>query len=299
MIGIGILFGLLTAVTQTAGYVVTRLFVLRSRLAVVDLLIASHIVMGAVACVLLGALRPELPPIGTWIGPLAGAAGFYVIAQIALLSLMRVANPSRVAPLLGIKIIVLAGISVMFFGVVLGPQQWVAVVLCGSAAFLLQTRGGHLTPGALVMLATAVTGYSLSDINIGRLVTTVAPGRPFTGSLVGLCVCYVALLLCALPGLLFLDRRGGVARTLRLSLPYSACWFGAMIFFFGSIALLQPVYAVILQSLRGIFSIIAGAWIAKLGHEHIEARIPRSLFWQRIAAAAMVIVAIWLYQAGR
>ncbi|MEM6507538.1 MAG: hypothetical protein AAF711_19030, partial [Planctomycetota bacterium] len=51
----------------------------------------------------------------------------------------------------------------------------------------------------------------------------------------------------------------------------------------------------ILQSTRGLMSILLGVLIAKLGHHHIESHAPLKVVIQRAIAAAMMIGAIALY----
>ena len=173
---IGIAFGIATALSQCFAYIFSRLFVLRHHSALWRLLVVSHVYMGLAALIGLPFAWPDtLPPLSRFWFPVVGAGGFYLIGQVGLFVAMRVTNPSRVAPLLGIKIIILALLATFVFGKTITPVQWAAVFACFGAVAALNFSGGSLPLKAIVMLLITCTGYSLSDIHIDKLVRALAP----------------------------------------------------------------------------------------------------------------------------
>src|ERR1035437_8347632 len=105
----GILLGLGAAASQSASYVFSRRFTRRAEGDTLLLLVVSYLIMGAVALALLVALRTVgLPPLRTYVAPMAGAGAFCLVAQVGLFHVLHRVESSRVAPLLGLKIVVLA-----------------------------------------------------------------------------------------------------------------------------------------------------------------------------------------------
>ena len=295
MIFIGIAFGIATALSQCFAYVFSRLFVLRHRNALWQLLVASHIYMGLAALIGLPFVWPDsLPPLSRYAWPVIGAGGFYLVGQVGLFVAMRLTNPSRVAPLLGIKIIILALLATFVFGKTITSTQWIAVFACFGAVAVLNFSGGSLPLGAIVMLLFTCTGYSLSDIHIDKLVHALAPLPTLHAAMLGAFLTYVLLgIVAALivplakPRTLFTDRH--------LAVPFAAFWFIAMLTLFICIGVLGPVFAVILQSSRGLMSVVLGGVLAHRGWSEVEPRVSPRVLMQRIVAAALMIAAVALY----
>lgn len=295
---LGIAFGLATALSQCFAYVYSRLFVLRHRNALWRLLLVSHVYMGLASLIGLPFVWPEsLPPLSRFALPVLGAGGFYLIGQAGLFVAMRLTNPSRVAPLLGIKIIILACLATFFFGKTITPVQWMAVFACSGAVVVLNFSGGSLPLRAITMLFFTCTGYSLSDIHIDKLVHALAPLTTLHAAVLGTFLTYVFLGIVAVaivpfarPRTLFTDWH--------LSLPFAVLWFIAMLTLFVCIGILGPVFAIILQSSRGLMSVVLGAVLAHRGWSDVEQHITRRVLAQRVVAAVLMIAAVALYVMG-
>ena len=72
-----------------------------------------------------------------------------------------------------------------------------------------------------------------------------------------------------------------------------------MIFLFACFALVGIVFGNILQSTRGIFSIVFGYLIAHLGFERLETKITGNIFIKRILVAFLMMVSIALFYYGK
>ncbi len=295
---LGIVLGLAAALSQCFSYLVSRAFVVRHRHAFVGLLLTSHLYIGVMALgVLAVAWSPAMPPAEQYARPLVVATLAYLLGQGAMLLLMHFTNPSRVAPLLGAKIIILAILATAFFGYRLSPLQITAVAACTAAVVLLNYTGGTLTLPALLILLTACTGYALSDLNIHALIVGLQPLRPLHAAVVGGALSYIlcgAISLLLLPWLV----RRRMLVNWRYALPFAVFWYAAMLGLFGSIGLVGPVFGAILQSSRGLMSIVIGVFVARLGWLHIEQQHAPRVWAKRAAAAVLMSLAIGLYALG-
>ena len=172
----GMLFGVAAAFGQSMSYIFSRAYVIRHPRAPGTLMVSSHLIIGVGALVVLPfAWTPDVPPLAVYIRPLLGTACFYAIGQAGLFLLMQRIGASRVAPLLGFKIVLLAFIAVVFMGEDLSFRQGLAVVLCFGATLMLSRSGTPFSvPGLLCLFGTCL-GYSLSDLNIQALTRSLEP----------------------------------------------------------------------------------------------------------------------------
>jgi drug/metabolite transporter (DMT)-like permease len=295
---IGIVLGLGAAAVQSVAYVFSRLFVQRRDESIVDLMVASHLIIGLACVVLLPFLWPAaLPPWRAWIWPLLGTAGFYLAGQVGLFYLMRRIEASRVAPLLALKLVVIAAMTVgLRLGPALSPMQWAAVGLCVAAAFLLNRAGRGLDVRSVGWLAATCLGYSWSDLSIIQLVKALQPLSPLYASVLGACLCYAVCGVAALAAVPFAGDRASRREWVH-AWPYAAAWLIGMLLLFGCFAMEGAVFGNILQSTRGVMSVAIGAYAARRGLVRIEAPVDRAIFWRRLAAAVLMTVAIALFHA--
>lgn len=301
MVASGVLLGLAAAAAQSASYFFSRLFVVRGR-TVLALLVLGHLIMGVMSAALLPALRPgDLPPPATYLWPLAATSLSYLLGQAALFVALRHTEASRASPLLGLKILVLAAVTVLFLHGQLTPLQWTAVVMSVAAALLLNYSGRPVPWPALSAVLIACVLYSLSDLYIIELVKAIrapSPARPeglgvFQASLVGVCLSYIACALMVLP-LLPLCGRGAV-RQWPYAMPFALTWLAAMVFLYACFASIGVIFGNIVQSTRGLVTIVIGAGLARRGQVHLEQRISRGILLRRLAAATLMFAAIVLF----
>ena len=292
----GIAFGLLAALCQSVAYVFLRLYVMRRRESVISLLVTSHVIMGVGATILLFVLGLSGLPAFRDYGPiLFRVTGFYLLGQIGLFSMMRKIEASRVAPLLGFKVVFLAIIGVVFFESVIEGHQWLAVALCVVAALGLNFSGGSLPLASFLGLCAICVAYSLSDLNIERLVICLGKNMgSMRASLIGVFMSYVlsgVVAVCAYPVL----RRHVEKQDWLYAVPYSLGWFSGMVCLFVCFGYVGAIYGNILQASRGIMSVIMGAGLAWAGYVHLEQRVSHFVLWRRLLASILMVCAIWLF----
>jgi len=292
----GILLGFGAAACQSLSYVFSKRFTAKHG-SVLALLSLSHVFMGVFSLALAPFYQPaEMPLLSAYAPPLVLCALFYLAGQLSLFMAMKTADASRLSPLLGLKVLFLA----LFYGLILKTAtsglQWAAVALSVVAAFLLSGGGARLNSKSLLWILSACVNFCASDYYIRELVSAFSGLDLFHASIFSVCLSY---LFCGLLGavvLLFLPRPAPAMW--RHALPFSLAWFAAMLFLYGCFGSIGVVYGNIIQSTRGIISILFGAIIAKAGYHHIERHVEKSVVIGRVLAALLMSAAIALFNLG-
>lgn len=294
---LGILFGLLAALCQSLCYVFSRAYVTRPGNRSSVLFGLSHVQMGVLALALLPfCLLPVIRDVGTYAWPLLGAVTFYLIGQFCLFQAVKLTDASRVAPLLGLKILVLGFTAAFFLGRTVSSLQWGAIFLSVAAALALNYSGGGGIPGkALLAVLGACVGYSFSDLCIVAMTRSLAPHGEMRGILLATALSYM---LTMPVGLALVAARAPEHRTpekWKLAAPVALTWFAAMIFLFICFRNLDAVFGNIVQSLRGPISVLMGVILAAHGHVHLERKVGRWVLARRIGAALLMCAAIGIF----
>lgn len=293
----GVVLGLLTALGHSMAYLATRWYTQDRGWPTTQLLVLAHVIMGVLCAACLPLVWPEgLGLAGRWVWPYLGLIGFFVVAQSCLIGSLRFADASRVAPLLGLKVALLAVISVVL-GAKLSMGQWGGVALAVGSAWVLNGVGGRMPWQAPTLVLTACLFYAIADTLILK---TIGAARQITGdhSAMGVPIWCVAvaysgvglIATCLLP--LWGTRKW---KAWRDALPYAGCWMSAMVTLYATFAALGTVLGAILQSTRGLMSIALGVALAHLGWHHLEQKHGASVVWRRLGAAALMTAAVALY----
>lgn len=297
----GVVFGLIAAIMQSLCYVFSRIFVTRSGNSSRALFGLCHAWMGLMALALLPFCwsTETVAAVSGYVWPLVGAIVFYMIGQMCLFQAIRWTDASRVSPLLGLKVLILAVITVCFMRQSVTALQWVAVFMCVAAAFVLNYSGGRIPwPAVVVILGTCVA-YSFSDLSIVGLTRAMAPDGGFRGRLLACCLCYIPIGLVGLAMALGGGREQRTWEKWRAALPVALTWFVAMVALFVCFSSIGAVFGNIVQSMRGPISIVLGVMIARLGHVHLETRVAKGALARRIMAALLMCAAVGLFARER
>ncbi|MFA6714903.1 MAG: DMT family transporter [Victivallaceae bacterium] len=292
----GILCGLVAAFAQSIAYIFSKKYIHKDGTSF-QLLIASHLINGIFATILLGLLLlvNDLPPFRDYWLLLLAVNGFYLIGQMGFFMAVSRTEASRVAPLLGVKIIFIAIFGMVFLNNGISAGQWGAVLLCFGGALLSNWSGKSIPLPAVLWVVCAVVGYSLSDINIKKLIECIEleNGKGLFSIITAASLAYFYLGIFSLLVMPFM--RSMKIRHLKPALPFSCFWFAAMLFLFTSFALIGPLFGNIVQSVRGIMAVILGAALAKLHWTEYEEKLPYSMLFRRIAAALLICVSIVVF----
>ena len=306
-LGLGVVSGLAAAFFSAVSYLVSRHYGLGQRAmgrksAALRLLAVSHLLMAAVCIPLTWAAWPASPPpVRLFALPLALSVGLYLLGQSSLFAALRRVEASRMAPLLGLKIVMLAVIVSFVLGHVLDTRQWLAVALSVAAAVMLQAGRGAVPAGAFGFVLSCCLCFAISDIFILRLIDGLQAGA-MTSSVV-LSRLHAGGLAMALTygvcGLLFVPLVVALRPYTRAdwvaAAQYASAWLLSMVGLYCCFGLVGIVFGNILQSTRGVMSVAIGAALAHLGWHELEQRVDRATLLRRLAAALLMTAAIALY----
>lgn len=303
-LALGIAAGLVAALASAVSYLIARHHGNRVGGGSLRLLVVAHVLMGLLSLPLGWWLLPTAwPKRLVWLVPLAGSGLCYLAGQAAVFAVLKRVPASRLAPLLGLKLVMLATIVCLIPGGAIGGRQWLAVGLSVLAAWLLQ-RGGGLGPAAMGVVLAACLSFAISDLSIVALIdglqeATDAAGEPLSrlhaGSL-AMALTYIvcggaaALGMMASPQLWPQDRQD-----LAAAVQYAGAWLGGMAALYACFGLVGAVFGNVLQATRGMMAIVIGAWLARAGWHDLEDHVDGATLLRRIAAAALMVAAILLY----
>jgi drug/metabolite transporter (DMT)-like permease len=235
--------------------------------------------------------------------PILSSALFSVFGQLGLMQAIKYAEPSRVSPLLTVKLFFPALLATLIgqpVGAVanrsLNAWQWLAVSLCVIAGISINESGGRMRPRALVAVLFTATVFAGSDWSIGLAVAAFLRTphmNVLRASLLTESGVFLLLAVIAAVCLPFIGRAR--PRDWRDALPFAIAWFSSMIFLFFAFGQLGVVLGSILQCTRGFMTIVIGIALMYLGLEHIEPSQPRAVVLRRLAAGFLMFIAITLY----
>lgn len=292
----GIIFGLASAFSQCIAYICSKKY-LHKNGTPLQLLIASHLIMGGWAALCLGGLllRQDLPPVKEYWKTLLATTGFYMFGQMAFFSAVRRTEASRIAPLLGLKIIFIALFGILFMNLRLFPHQWGAILLCFCGALLSNWSGQRIPLAGLLWLGTTIVSYSLNDISIKLLIDDIerAIGKGVSALFLAFGLTYFSVGLFSLIA-------AAVFRSikpihLKPALPFACWWFGAMLFLFACFGQIGPLLGNIVQSGRGIIAVIIGAVFARYSWTAYEEKLSRRILIGRLIAAFLITISIIVF----
>lgn len=302
---IGVASGLLAALASALSYLVSRHHVLthpefRGARGARRLIVQSHGLMGLLclpACLLLWP-RGGAAPASALLAPTVGCAAIYLVGQACLFTVLERVAASRIAPLMGLKIVILAGIVSTFLGAPLDGRQWTAVALAVGAALTLQRGDDRVPFRSFVLVLGACLCFALADLQIVALLRVLEEGGPrplgrFHAGTLGMCLTYVACGTLLLPWVrtMLPTTPGGW----RPAAHYALVWLVAMVALYACLGTVGAVFGNILQGTRGVMSVLLGALLAHLGWHELEERVDRRTLAARIAAAVAMAAAIALY----
>ncbi len=288
----GIIYGFMAALMQSVSYLFSAIFIARFQSSPATHLIMVHLVIGLLALITIPLTWHEkATEIEAYYLPLFGAAITYMFAQYSLYQAINHSVASRVSPLLGLKTLVLAVMGVSLFEESYNLLQWAAVGLCAVCAVWLSGSGGKINKAALIWILVACVGYALSDISILHLMQHFSSLALSDAALLSVSLCY---LLCGAFCLLFWPRIRNY-RQLIGSIPAAISWFSAMLFLFACFAEIGVVFGGIVQSSRGLISIMLAVILVGLSFNIADPLPPRGVLIQRITAASFMLLAIGLF----
>ena len=301
----GIAAGLTAAFFSSVSYLVSRHHGTRERHASRRLLIFAHVLMGLTCAI--AALITYSPTIlfsGIWHWtiwlPCVVSTGTYLFGTSAVFRVLTRNDASRLSPLLGLKIIALGLIVSLVFSQTLSFEQWAAVMLCAVAAILLQQGGSGLPVQSLILLWCGCICFAIADLGIVEMINAIQNNLSlsrFSAGCLAMLVTYVFIGLIISPLILYEYGRRPCPTIgdWRAAAEYSAAWLLAMCGLYACIGYVGVILSTILQSTRGIMSVIIGAILSGQGWHQLESQVDRHVFVRRFIAALCMTAAVALY----
>jgi len=307
---LGILAGLATAFFSALSYLISRHHGTKHGGGSLRLLVFAHVLMGIVCLPLAWYLSPEpMRPVAVWVPPLLGSSLTYLAGQAAVFAILKRIDASELAPLLGLKIAVIALLATCMLGQSLAGRQWLAVMISVAAVAMLhrsRPRSRSTTSGLVLGMVVAICAcFAVSDLFIVGLINAVQ-GSPETAPTMatatterlraGGFAMATTYVLCGLIALPFVRRVGwGGAGGWAAAAQYAAAWLASMAGLYVCFGLVGPVLGNILQSTRGIMAVGLGAMLAAMGWHDLEQPVDRPTLIRRAIAAVMMTAAIAVY----
>jgi len=291
----GILLGLAAALFQSVSYIFSATFTARFQRSALTQLVLNHITLGLLSALVLPLVwHPDVLQPALYVVPLVMAMLTYLLAQLSLYQAIKFSAASRVSPLLGLKVIVLAVIGVFWLGEQYVLIQWLGVLLCGAGAIWLSLSGGRISGAALVWVVVTCVGYAASDLFILELINRFDGVSRLQAAGLAVSLCYMLAGAVCVPWVY----RIGSRQLLVGSLPAAVSWFLAVLCLFACFAYIGVVFGGVVQSARGLISIVLGLLLAWCGWRYAEPLAKTNVLIQRLLAALMMLVAIVLFSLG-
>ncbi len=291
----GISLGLTAALLMSVSYIFSKRFILRNG-SVFHLTLYAQTLQGIGGLLLTLCIwdKFSLPPERHGI-LLMGAAGFaHICGNFCFFRTLKELEASRLSSLLGLKIVMLGLISMFLFGKEITALQWGAVLLATIAAAGMNFTGGRITMKAAFWLFLTLAGYSCGDLAGTYFFDAVQAEQRIWQSFASVGLSSATSMVLLLP--MFLLR--SVPKKWRLAAdaaPYAVCWFTSLLFLFDCFSRMGVVYGSILQAMRGLFSVLLGVLMLKLGFTGYEEKVSLKAWIRRFLMALLMFSALVLY----
>ena len=307
MMLLGILAGLASAILQSCSYVASALFLQRHGNPR-EMLFYSQGVQALFALPLLLLLVPDgaLSDSEIWRANLYWL-GIFTVTQLSMFQAQEHVEPSKIATWLGLKIVVLALMTLVWpqGAETVGGWQWVAIGLMLAAVTGLNFSGG-MNPGwkGGAWLATFIVVASLCDreqVTIMRLFQARGAAL-FPSALLTLALGYLSFGAISAAFVVFRLLRGETAgravRKFRDSTPFAVFWFSAMMAIYFCYGELGAVFGNVVQSTRALIAVLVAFLACRVLKDCVEQPVSRAMWLRRAGAALLMTAGIVLYSLG-
>ena len=292
MLFLGIAAGVVAAFMQSCSYLGGRRFLAMHGNAQ-QLLFASLIINGIAAFIM-------APFFLEWKNLCSWQIWFYmlicdgglILGNWGFFSAQKYIESSRIASLMGLKVILVTLLSMIFLGANFIGWQYVAIILTAFAAMLMNWSKGKLDWNGMGFLMVALTGYAVSDLGVQLVVKSFNTSDPIRNGMCGFALCY------GIGGVVSL----GMIKPCKISwqmvkgaFPQAICWVVSMWGLYVCFGLLGAAFGNVIQASRGVISLVLGIVLSYFAIQGLEQK-QSALVWLRKAVAAILMFgAIVLY----
>ena len=240
-----------------------------------------------------------LTRVGAYFPILLATVFFYCLGQCLVFLAQRNIDASRIVPLLGLKLPMLALLNLVAFRQHFTLLQLVAIVLTVLAAFVLNNAGHRIGWLNMALVMAGCAAYCMSDTCI-KLMLPRMQGPIYGDDLFAASAAstFLTYLLCGLIGLTVVllgpahfRTRGAALHTL----PYAIFWVPSIVLFSFCLGRLGTVYGNIIQASRGLLAILFVQLLNLVGLYKVDGKASALVVARRILAALLIIAAAALY----
>ncbi len=236
---------------------------------------------------------------GAYLPALLATVFAYGLGQCLIFLAQRDIDASRIVPLLGLKLPMLALLNLVVFRQHFSLLQLLAIALTVLAAFVLNNAGHRIGWLNMSLVLAGCCAYCLSDtfirVMVQRMQGTVYDGDLFMASASSTLLTY---LLCGLIGLTVVllgpahfRCKGAALHTF----PYALFWVPSIVLFSFCLGRLGTVYGNIIQASRGLLAIFFVQLLNLVGLYKVDGKATALVVARRLLAALLVIAAAALY----
>ena len=220
-----------------------------------------------------------------------------VLGQGGFFFSQKYIESSRLASLLGLKIIVLAIASLIIYGGKINQLQIAGILLSTVAAFIMNWSSGKpLTGKGILALTISLISFSATDLTETEMVLFADQGNIVSAGIGVTLLCYLVLGICSVP---FLFKHPWKVQVQKDALPFAFLWLFSQMTLLICFGLLRPVFGNIIQSSRGLFSVLLGIVAIRLHWDVMEFCNDRKLWIRRAIAALMMTGGIICFSFGK
>lgn len=295
---IGTFSGFAAATFSSLSYLGSRLFYKKSG--------ANPFLLLAIAYMQMGLFSLGLLPF-VWSGrlwssdiivPLIGSVLSGMIGQLVFFFTLKHSNPSQMVPLLALKIFILAFASILILQKNISFLQWISILLCFIATFIINFSGGTIPLKGLVGILLVCGFYALGDVLVTMLIRQLVSINAKNPALLSACLVYAVSGIFGI--ILGMFAWSDVRRRTpwKFGLYFSVSFFSGDLLLFITFKLVGPVFGNIILSTRGIISIFLAKLVSQKGISYLEHDMNRSVTIRRFLAAGLFTLAIALYVLG-
>ena len=289
---LGIFSGFLAALMQSCSYLGGRRFLARYGNAR-QLLIASLVICGAAAWIL-AIFFLDTTKIFSWkmLGLLIMSNGGFVAGQWGFFNAQKHIESSRIASLLGLKVLVVMFLSIVMLRAQFTLWQYTAIVLAAVAAMLMNWSKGRLELGGMGFLLMALVGYAFSDMGIQMVVAYLECSSPIAGGLSGYVLTYGTM---GIGAFLLMKPLKVSWKMVAGALPQGVCWTISMWGLYVCFGLIGAAFGNVIQASRGVVSLVLGIVLSYFAIDGLEQKQSWQVWLRKALAAILMFSAIVLY----
>ena len=199
----GVCLGVAGAFLQSVAYVFSKLCLIKTKMTALRFLMISHFLIALVASLAwLLFCEKNMPAKGYWFIYLLGGSTSYFLGQLCLIQALNSSEASRVSALLGMKIPLLAIMSLVYQDSQYRFLHWLAIGLILLSALYISSSGKRMSKEAIVWAVLACVGYSIADIAATQLINCFSYGDKVNATIMS--VSFTYMICGAICGMYFL-----------------------------------------------------------------------------------------------